>query len=237
MQILSHSSASFLRIAGRESPEESWQCHSLRWGTSILQRTPERLLPPQICARGEVLPARGSETERVVCVCVCRREGEKTGLAIIKRVPETPGDGENNWSWTKVMVINCPLLSACNVLSFPPSLWCFDPLFGSFTLLHWSYYRIFETKLASLPLISTIGLHSSYSLHTVLHSHIHFPHFFVYIQFYHISSHFSTWVKPMLCSNTHYSLSLFPYFALFNWSCRIFVSRMTTKKSKQNKTH
>lgn len=77
MQILSHSSASFLRIAGRESPEESWQCHSLRWGTSILQRTPERLLPPQICARGEVLPARGSETERVVCVCVCAGERER----------------------------------------------------------------------------------------------------------------------------------------------------------------
>lgn len=60
-----------LRIAGRESPEESWQCHTLRWEASILQRTPEILLPPQICASGEVLPGRGSETESV-----CRRGSE-----------------------------------------------------------------------------------------------------------------------------------------------------------------
>lgn len=53
---------------------------------------------------------------------------------------------------------------------------------------------------------SPVGLHSSHSLHTVLHSHIYFPHSFVYIQFYHISSHFPARVKTMLCFNTHYSL-------------------------------
>jgi len=68
------------RIAGRESPEESWQCHTLRWETSILQRTPEILLPPQICASGEVLPGRGSETERV-----CRR-GSENNTSYYKRV-------------------------------------------------------------------------------------------------------------------------------------------------------
>lgn len=33
----------------------------------------------------------------------------------------------------------------------------------------------------------------------------------------------------------HTLLSLIPYFALFNWSCRIFVSRMTMKKRKKKK--
>lgn len=93
-------------------------------------------------------------------------------------------------------------------------------------------------KLASLPLISTVGLHSSYSLHTVLHSHIHFPHFFVYIQFYHISSHFSTWVKSMLCSNTHYSLSFLTLHFLTDHVEYLFPERQQKKKNpKQNKIH
>lgn len=90
-------------------------------------------------------------------------------------------------------------------------------------------------KLASLPLISTVGLHSSYSLHTVLHSHIHFPHFFVYIQFYHISSHFSTWVKSMLCSNTHYSLSFLTLHFLTDHVEYLFPERQQKKKKSKTK--
>lgn len=87
-------------------------------------------------------------------------------------------------------------------------------------------------KLASLPLISAIGLHSSYCLHTVLHSHIHFPYFFVYIQFYHISSHFSTWVKPMLCSNTHYSLSFLTLHFLTDHVEYLFPERQQKNPNK-----
>lgn len=85
-------------------------------------------------------------------------------------------------------------------------MWYSDPLFRSFTLLHLSYYQIIWKNWFPFLWSSTVGLHSSCSLCTVLHSHIYFPHFFVYVQFYYISSHFSTPVKSMFCSNTHYSL-------------------------------
>lgn len=81
---------------------------------------------------------------------------------------------------------------------------------------------------------SSIGLHSSYSLYTVLHSHIYFPHFFVYIQFYHISSHFSTRVKSMLCSNTHYSLLFLTLHFLTDHVEYLFPEWQLKKKKKKN---
>lgn len=80
---------------------------------------------------------------------------------------------------------------------------------------------------------SSIGLHSSYSLYTVLHSHIYFPHFFVYIQFYHISSHFSTRVKSMLCSNTHYSLLFLTLHFLTDHVEYLFPEWQLKKKKKE----
>lgn len=143
----------------------------------------------------------GGETE-----CVCRR-----------------GRGNNAGNYKRVLrqqkmeiIIDLPTIKNCtfffsslslSVFSFPICqfviFWPFvqTPYLATFKLLP----NIWKNWLPFLWSLS-IGLHSSYSLYTVPHSHIYFPHFFVYIQFYHISSHFSPRVKPMLCSNTHYSL-------------------------------
>lgn len=90
-------------------------------------------------------------------------------------------------------------------------------------------------KLACLPLISTIGLHSSYSLHSSSLPHSFSP----FLCLHSILPYFFTlfYMGKAYVMFQHTLLSLFPCFALFNRSCRIFVSRMTTKKSKQSKTH
>lgn len=112
-------------------------------------------------------------------------------------------------------------------------LWCFDPLFRSFTSLHWSYYGVFEKigfpsfdlycwiTFFLLPAHSS-SLPHSFSPFLCLHSIL--PYFFTLF-----------YMGKVYVMFQHTLLSLFPYFALFNWSHRIFVFRTTTKKKSKTK--
>lgn len=195
-----------MRRTGRESPEESWQCHTLRWETSILQRTPEILLPSQICASGEVLPGRGSETERV-----CRR-GSENDTSNYKRALKYQ-EMEIIIDPFKKIYKNCTLLAIYNVSSVPICgivTLCSEPL-PCYIEVITEYLK----KLASFPLIFSCWItffplpaHSSslphlFSPFLCLHSIL--PYFFT----------LSCTSKDYVMFQ-HTLLPLIPYFALFN---------------------
>lgn len=144
-----------------------------------------------------------------------------------------PGDGENNWSRAKIMTINCPLLAARSVFSFSP-FWPFVRILYLAALkLLWNIWKKNWLPFLWSPLLDYILPPPCTQFFTPTFI---FPISLFTFNFTIFLHTFSTWVKPMLCSNTHYSLS-FLTLHFFNWSCRIFVSRMTTKKIQTKHTH